>query len=73
MTFSGFVPPEELSEWLQEADVGVIAYDVSEFTNTTVSNKLFHYMAAGIPIVATDMAPTRRIIEEVGCGRIIPP
>ena len=72
VTFSGFVPPAELSEWLQEADVGVIAYDVSEFTNTTVSNKLFHYMAAGIPIVATDMAPTRRIIEEVGCGKIIP-
>ena len=29
-------------------------------------------MAAGIPVVATDMAPTRRVIEEVGCGRIIP-
>jgi glycosyltransferase involved in cell wall biosynthesis len=72
VTFSGFVPPDELSEWLQEADVGVIAYDVNEFTNTTISNKLFHYMAAGIPILATDMAPTRRIIEKVGCGRIIP-
>jgi len=72
VTFSGFVPPEKLSEWLQEADVGVVAYDVNEFSNTTVSNKLFHYMAAGIPIVATDMVPTRRIIEEVGCGRIIP-
>jgi len=72
VTFSGFVPPEKLSEWLQDADVGVVAYDVNEFSNTTVSNKLFHYMAAGIPIVATAMAPTRRIIEEVGCGRIIP-
>jgi glycosyltransferase involved in cell wall biosynthesis len=72
VTFSGFVAPEDLSEWLQDADAGVIAYDVNEFTNTTVSNKLFHYMAAGIPVVATDMAPTRRIIEEVGCGRIIP-
>lgn len=72
VTFSGFVPPEKLSAWLQDADVGVIAYDVNEFTNTTVSNKLFHYMAAGLPVVATDMAPTRRIIDEVGCGRIIP-
>jgi glycosyltransferase involved in cell wall biosynthesis len=72
VTFSGFVPPEKLSEWLQEADVGVVAYDVNEFSNTTVSNKLFHYMAAGIPVLATDMVPTRRIIEEVGCGRVIP-
>jgi len=72
VTFCGFVPPDQLSEWLQDADVGVVAYDVNEFSNTTVSNKLFHYMAAGIPTVATDMIPTRRIIEEVGCGRIIP-
>ncbi len=72
VTFSGFIPPDELSEWLQGADVGVIAYDVNEFTNTTISNKLFHYMAAGISVVATDMTPTRRIIEEVGCGRVIP-
>jgi len=72
VTLSGFVPPDKLSAWLQEADVGVVAYDVNEFSNTTISNKLFHYMAAGIPIVATAMVPTRRIIEEVGCGRIIP-
>ena len=70
--FSGFVPSDKLSEWLQEADVGVVAYEVNEFSNTTVSNKLFHYMAAGIPVLATDMVPTRRIIEEVGCGQIIP-
>jgi len=72
VTFSGFIPPEKLSEWLQEADVGIVAYDVNEFSNTTVSNKLFHYMAAGIPVLTTDMVPTRRIVEEVGCGRVIP-
>jgi glycosyltransferase involved in cell wall biosynthesis len=72
VTFSGFVPPERLSEWLQAADVGIIAYDVNEFSNTTISNKLFHYMAAGIPVLTTAMIPTRRVIEEVGCGRIIP-
>jgi glycosyltransferase involved in cell wall biosynthesis len=72
VTFSGFVRPEKLAEWLQEADVGVVAYEVNEFSNTTVSNKLFHYMAAGIPVLATDMVPTRRIIEEAGCGRVIP-
>jgi len=55
-----------------EADAGVIGCDVNEFDNTRVSNKLFECMAEGIPIVATDMAPTRRIIEEVGRGRIIP-
>ena len=30
-------------------------------------------MAAGLPVLSTAMAPTRRIIEEVGCGVVIPP
>lgn len=70
--FAGLIPADEVCLWLREKEVGVIAYDPSKFTDTTVSNKLFYYMAVGIPVLATDMAPTRRIVEEVGCGRIIP-
>jgi len=69
---AGVIAPEEIPTWLQQGDVGVIPYAVNSFTNSTVSNKLFHYMAAGLPILSTDMAPTRRIVEEVRCGRIIP-
>lgn len=70
--FAGLIPADQVCSWLKEQDVGVIAYDPSRFTDTTVSNKLFYYMAVGIPVLSTDMAPTRRIVEEVGCGRIIP-
>lgn len=70
--FPGLVPADQVCAWLREADVGVIAYEPSPFTDTTVSNKLFYYMTVGLPVLATDMAPTRRIVEEVGCGRIIP-
>lgn len=70
--FDGMIPPEQLTEWLQQADVGLIGYRVARFTNTTVSNKLFHYMAAGLPVLSTAMIPTRRIIEQTGCGRVIP-
>ncbi|MGB2889222.1 MAG: glycosyltransferase family 4 protein [Candidatus Acidiferrales bacterium] len=72
VVFSGLIQPENLPAWLQQGDLGIIAYPVNSFTNTTISNKLFHYMAAGIPVLSTDMVPTRRILEEVGCGRIIP-
>jgi len=66
--FGGLIQPEKVPAWLQQGDLGIIAYPVNRFTNTTVSNKLFHYMAAGLPVFSTDMAPTRRILEEVGCG-----
>jgi glycosyltransferase involved in cell wall biosynthesis len=73
VVFSGLIRPENMQSWLQQGALGIIAYPVNAFTNTTISNKLFHYMAAGLPILSTDMAPTRRILEEVGCGRTIPP
>jgi glycosyltransferase involved in cell wall biosynthesis len=61
-----------VGEWLQEADVGIIAYKVNATTNTTISNKVFHYMGVGLAVLSTDMAPTRRVVQEVGCGRLIP-
>lgn len=70
--FDGIIESGEVPAWLRKGDLGIIAYPVNAFTNTTVSNKVFHYMAAGIPILSTDMAPTRRILNEVGCGLIIP-
>lgn len=72
VVFSGLIEPKVLPTWLQQGDLGIIAYPVNSFTNTTISNKLFHYMAAGIPVLSTDMAPTRRILNEVGCGTVIP-
>lgn len=72
VVFAGMIPPDQLTAWLQRGDLGVIAYNVNPSTNTTISNKLFHYMAAGLAVLSTDMAPTRRIIEEAGCGAIIP-
>jgi glycosyltransferase involved in cell wall biosynthesis len=72
VSFAGMVPPDQVTTWVRQADVGIIAYEPNPFTNTTVSNKLFHYMAAGIAVLSTDMPPTRRIIDEARCGRVLP-
>ena len=37
-------------------------------TNTTVPNKLFDYMACGLPVVASDAIPLKRIITEENCA-----
>lgn len=72
VVFCGLIQPENVPAWFQQGDLGIIAYPVNSFTNTTISNKLFHYMAAGLPVLSTEMAPTQRILKEVGCGRTIP-
>lgn len=68
----GQIEPENLLAWLGQGHLGLISYPVNSFTNTTISNRLFHFLAAGLPVLSTDMKPTRRILEEYGCGAIIP-
>jgi len=64
------VPQNELLLWTSSADVGVIAYRNVGLNNYySLPNKLFEYIAAGIPVVASDFPELRRVIEEfqVGC------
>jgi glycosyltransferase involved in cell wall biosynthesis len=64
------VPQDELLLWTASADVGVIPYRNVGLNNYySLPNKLFEYIAAGIPVVASDFPELRRVIEEfkVGC------
>ena len=68
----GLIDPQEIPGWLQRGDLGIVPWAVSPFTNVTISNKLFHYLAAGLPVLSTAMKPTQRIIDELKCGAVIP-
>jgi glycosyltransferase involved in cell wall biosynthesis len=72
VVFEGLIEPAKVTAWLRRGNLGIIAYAVNPYSNSTVSNKLFHYMVSGLPILSTDMAPTRRILQEVGCGVTFP-
>jgi glycosyltransferase involved in cell wall biosynthesis len=50
--------------------IGLIPHIVNEHKNTTVPNKIFDYMAVGIPVVSSDALPLKRIIEETNCGLV---
>jgi glycosyltransferase involved in cell wall biosynthesis len=58
-----------LSE-LAHAHVGIIPHWRDEQWDTTVPNKLFDYMAAGLAVVTSDAAPLKRIVEACGCGLV---
>jgi glycosyltransferase involved in cell wall biosynthesis len=68
----GIIDPPEIPRWLQQGHLAIVPYQVTPFTHATISSKLFHYFAAGLPVLSTDMAPTRRVIEELKCGAVIP-
>jgi glycosyltransferase involved in cell wall biosynthesis len=68
--FRGQVPNGEALAELPAADVGVIPHYADESWHTTVPNKLFDYMAAGLAIVTSDARPAARIIRETGAGLV---
>lgn len=71
VTFVGWIDSDRVPAFLEAGDVGVVPHDVTPLTTYTVPNKLFDYMLAGLPVLATDMAPVRRIVTEEDCGVIL--
>lgn len=68
--FRGRVPNGEALRALPGMDVGVIPHVADESWNTTVPNKLFDYMAAGLAVVTSDARPAARIVRETGAGLV---
>jgi glycosyltransferase involved in cell wall biosynthesis len=56
---------------VESFDIGIIPYQLSDFNNTTIHNKVFDYFAAGTPVLLSDTMPFRRLIEETNAGIIV--
>lgn len=69
--FTGWIDSNEKYRYLAEGDFGVIPHVDCELCQTTIPNKLFDYLGAGIPALATDLAPIRRVIERHDCGVVV--
>ncbi len=70
----GSVPLAELLAHTAEADVGVtLLQDTCENHRLALPNKLFEYIAAGVPVVAGALEETRRVVEGHGVGWCSPP
>jgi glycosyltransferase involved in cell wall biosynthesis len=72
VTFLGWVPHGLAQSYLPFADICVVPHDSTASNNTTISNKLFDYMAAGKVVVVSDSPPTARVVRSVGCGLVFP-
>ena len=71
--FLGWTPHEQLAPLWRAADVGILPFHDCPHIQTTLANKLFDYMATGLPVLASDVVPMRRILSETGAGVVFPP
>jgi glycosyltransferase involved in cell wall biosynthesis len=68
------VPLGRLLAHTAEADVGVtLLQDTCENHRLALPNKLFEYIAAGVPVVASALPETRRIVEGYEIGWCVAP
>jgi len=60
----GAVPFEELPRWLARIDVGLTPYTDTAFNRASFPLKTLEYLAAGRPLVGSDLPATRGLAEE---------
>ncbi|SFR36534.1 glycosyltransferase family 4 protein [Halogeometricum limi] len=71
VTFTGRVPFDDVPSYIEASDVCLVPHQSTGHTETTVPHKLFQYMAMSRPVVVTDVAPLRRIVEESESGVVV--
>jgi glycosyltransferase involved in cell wall biosynthesis len=67
------VPYEELLDWTSSADVGLIIFDPDFSSNIRMClpNKLFEYLMAGLPVLATPLEAVAEILNTYDAGLIV--
>lgn len=68
----GEVPSDEVVAYAASAAIGVSPIVPSSLNyRYSLPNKLFQYMAAALPVVASDFRQVREVVEGCGCGVVV--
>ena len=66
--FTGNVAKPMAEQLMSGSDIALIPHIRSEQTDNSSPNKLYDYMSAGLPIMASDCLSIKRILNETGAG-----
>jgi glycosyltransferase involved in cell wall biosynthesis len=67
------VPHEQVWGLYEECDAGLVCLLPLERYKVSLPVKMFEFMAAGLPVIASDFPLFRELVEENGCGICVDP
>ncbi|MCG8448717.1 MAG: glycosyltransferase family 4 protein [Pirellulales bacterium] len=71
--FLGWCNREAIASLLRRSSVGVVPlYPLQRFMDSQPV-KMYEYMAAGIPVIASDFPRWREVVQSSGCGLLVEP
>jgi len=70
---AGFVGREELAGRLASARAGLVVLHPERGYLESLPIKLFEYMTAGLPVIASDFPYWRELLEPIGCATFVDP
>ncbi|MGO1899078.1 MAG: glycosyltransferase [Brevibacterium yomogidense] len=72
--FTGAVTPEQVPALLADSDVAVAPYPSAAASDSYFSPlKVYEYLAAGLPVVASSIGQIPQVLEGTGAGILVPP
>jgi glycosyltransferase involved in cell wall biosynthesis len=66
--WAGWVDHDGIYDYIRNSKVGIVPHCVTDHTNTTMPNKIYDFMGIGIPVVASDTIPMKRLLMCEQCG-----
>ena len=71
--FRGYLTRDQMTEVFQESSIGVVTFLPAENHNNSLPNKIFEYMGAGLPVLASNFDSWANLIEGKGLGCCVDP
>lgn len=71
--YLGLLPYDDIPPLLKTAVAGLLCFQPTPNNLLGTPNKLFEYMSAGIPVIASDFPFIRQVVSEADCGLLVKP
>jgi glycosyltransferase involved in cell wall biosynthesis len=69
----GLMRQSAVAELLKRSRAGVLTFHPGANHSRAMPTKLFEYMSASIPVIASDFPLWRSLVDEAGCGLLVNP